>query len=256
MLRLDVIFYQVKVLVGYSRAVDRSSLTGAPVDAALVRSLRAAREHQQGETGHQQGEAVRSLRERKKEMTRTALWNAGVDLFVLHGFDNVSVAQIAAAAEVSKMTFFNYFPTKEDLVIGPMSEHIGEPAQVVRDRAPGESPVLALRRHYLGALARRDPVTGLCDRPNVVAVMRLVAETPSLMQRMLGRLSETEALLAAALGTDLRSRLSAAMILGVRHALTQENHRRLLDGETADEVYPSAVVAANDGFDLLESGLN
>src|SRR5689334_22893766 len=124
-----------------------------------------------------------TLRERKKAQTRTNLWNAAIELFASHGFDNVSIAQIVAAADVSKMTFFNYFGAKEDLVIGPMSEHIGEPAEVVRSREPGETPVLALRRHFLDALERHDPITGLCDKPNVLAVQRLIHETPSLMQR-------------------------------------------------------------------------
>src|SRR3954463_10622699 len=107
--------------------------------------------------------ATETLRQRKKAQTRAALWNTAIELFVEHGFDNVSVTQIAAAAEVSKMTFFNYFPTKEDLVIGPMAEHTNELAETVRARVAGEPPVEALPRHFLDGLARRDPVTGLCD---------------------------------------------------------------------------------------------
>lgn len=198
---------------------------------------------------------METLRERKKAQTRTALWNAAIELFVEHGFDNVSVAQIAAAAEVSKMTFFNYFPTKEDLVVGPMSDHIGEPAAIVRDRAPGESPVAALHRHFLDALARRDPVSGLCDRPNVLSVLRLVLETPSLMQRAYGVQAATQDRLAAELGPDFRHRAAAAMIMGVRNALTMENTRRLLAGEPVDKVYPEAVANANEAFALLQSGL-
>ncbi|WP_426508957.1 TetR family transcriptional regulator [Dactylosporangium sp. McL0621] len=196
-----------------------------------------------------------TLRERKKAQTRLALWNAAIELFVEHGFDNVSVAQIAAAADVSKMTFFNYYPSKEDLVVGPMSEHIGEPALIVRTRAPGSSPVDALHRHFLEGLARRDPNTGLCDKPNVLAVLQLIFSTPSLTQRALAMLAESANELAAELGPDFRHRAAASMIAGVRNALVMENTNRLLAGESADAVYPSAVANADEAFALLRSGL-
>lgn len=48
------------------------------------------------------------------------------------GFDNVSITEIAAAAEVSKMTVFNYFPAKEDLVLLRVDDHFEESASVVR----------------------------------------------------------------------------------------------------------------------------
>lgn len=77
-----------------------------------------------------------SLRERKKLQTRHRLLAAATALFAERGFDKVSVAEIAEAAEVSKMTVFNYFAGKEDLVLAPMEEHIGDVARAVRDRPP------------------------------------------------------------------------------------------------------------------------
>ncbi|MGW2252955.1 TetR/AcrR family transcriptional regulator [Kitasatospora sp. NPDC001660] len=93
------------------------------------------------------------------------------------------MAEIAAAAEVSKMTVFNYFPTKEDLVMGPMEQHLDEPARVVRERAPGTSAVAALREHFLAALAAFDPASGLNDDRTVLDVVRLVHRTPALATR-------------------------------------------------------------------------
>src|ERR1700748_497169 len=88
------------------------------------------------------------LRARKKARTHDAIADAAISLFLAHGFDQVSVNDIAAAAEVSKPTLFRYFPTKEDLVLHRVADHNGEAARVVRARQPGVSPVAALHRHF------------------------------------------------------------------------------------------------------------
>jgi AcrR family transcriptional regulator len=56
------------------------------------------------------------LRERKKQRTRELIAETARRLFGERGFDRVTVAEVARAAEVSEQTVFNYFPTKEDLV--------------------------------------------------------------------------------------------------------------------------------------------
>ena len=74
------------------------------------------------------------LRERKKQRTHAAISEAAIALFLEHGFNQVSVAQVAEAAEVSKRTLFAYFPTKEDLVVHRLADHETEFARVVRAR--------------------------------------------------------------------------------------------------------------------------
>ncbi|MFD9601113.1 TetR/AcrR family transcriptional regulator [Streptomyces sp. NPDC059970] len=196
-----------------------------------------------------------SLRERKKQLTYQAVSDAAIAMFLERGFDKVSVAEVAAAADISKPTLFRYFPTKEDLALHRFADHEDEAARVVAARADTESPLDALRRHFLDGLERRDPVTGLCDAPQVLAFMRLLYGTPSLVARMYAYQGRSEAALARALGDRVRDRLAAGQIIAVQRILGLENWRRIDAGESADQAYGSAVEAAELAFVQLRSGL-
>jgi AcrR family transcriptional regulator len=198
---------------------------------------------------------VTSLRERKKRRTHDAISAAAISLFLRSGYDAVSVAEVADAAEVSKPTLFKYFPTKEDLVLHRIADHQGEAARVVLGRRPAESPLAALRRHFLDGLDRRDPVTGLNDHEQVLAYHRLVFSTPSLAARVASYTEAEEAALAEALGGDLTARLAAGQVVAVQRILARDNWRQLIEGRSADEVHAAAAEAANQAFDLLERGL-
>src|ERR1700733_13675694 len=91
------------------------------------------------------------LRERKKQRTRQLIAETAWRLFAERGFDQVPVAEVAAAAEVSEATVFNYFPTKEDLVFNRMETFEQELVGAIRDRQPGESIVQAFGRFVLVA---------------------------------------------------------------------------------------------------------
>ncbi|MGM0353808.1 TetR family transcriptional regulator [Streptomyces sp. ECR3] len=178
-----------------------------------------------------------------------------IALFLERGFDAVSVAEVAAAAEISKPTLFRYFPTKEDLVLHRFADHETEPARVVAARAEGTSPVAALRARFLDGLDRRDPVTGLNDAPAVLDFHRLLYGTPALAARLHGYLERSEAALASALGGGLDARLAAAQIIAVQRVLALENWRRMAAGERADDVHGEAVEAAQRAFGRLGEGL-
>lgn len=199
------------------------------------------------------------LRERKKIQTRRRLLAEATRLFSERGFDQVSVAEIADAADVSKMTVFNYFDSKEDLVLAPMEEHIGDMARVVRDRVSGESAVAGMRRQFLAAVERRDPSVGMSDSPVALGLLQLIQQTPALLTRAHAFFARTDELLVDALvgeGEDRAvARVVAAQLIGTRNALIAENHRRLLAGESADAIASDAVVLAGRAFDLLEKGL-
>ncbi|MER6799893.1 TetR/AcrR family transcriptional regulator, partial [Amycolatopsis mediterranei] len=74
------------------------------------------------------------LRERKKQATRLLISNVATGLFAERGFEEVTVAEIAEAAGVSKMTVFNYFPRKEDLFLDRHADRLAELTSVLRSR--------------------------------------------------------------------------------------------------------------------------
>ncbi|MEU5025243.1 TetR family transcriptional regulator [Streptomyces milbemycinicus] len=213
-----------------------------------------------GETG---------LRERKKQRMYRTISETAISLFLERGFDQVSVADVAAAAEVSKPTLFRYFPAKEDLVLHRFADHEDEAARVVRGRPAGQPPLDALHQHFLAGLARRDPITGLNDVPGVLAFQRLLYGTPSLVARMFEYISRSEEALTTALSADraaggpddltapddVTPRLAAGQIIAVQRILGQDNWRRIEGGASADEVYPGAMAAADRAFAMLRTGL-
>ncbi|MFJ9860151.1 TetR family transcriptional regulator [Streptomyces albogriseolus] len=192
------------------------------------------------------------LRERKRRRMYRTVSDIAVRMFLERGFDAVSVAEVAAAAEISKPTLFRYFPAKEDLVLYRIADHEEEPARVVRE---GPTPLEALKRHFLEGLERRDPVTGLNDDPEVLAFHTLLYGTPSLVARLYGHLERAEEALAEALGGGLDARLAAGQIIAVRRILAQENWRRIAAGERLDAVREDAVAAAERAFGVLTRSL-
>ena len=100
------------------------------------------------------------LRERKKQQTRRLIADTARRLFAERSFDDVTVAEVARAAEVAEATVFNYFPSKEDLFYSGLEAFEEALLSAVRERQPGESVLAAFGRFVLeprGLLAARDP---------------------------------------------------------------------------------------------------
>src|ERR1700723_2371425 len=92
------------------------------------------------------------LRERKKAKTRLAISNLATKMFIERGFDDVTVAEVAATADVSVATIFNYFETKEDLFFDRDGETIEAQRRCVLERKAGETIASALHRGFLAAI--------------------------------------------------------------------------------------------------------
>ncbi|MDP4503553.1 TetR/AcrR family transcriptional regulator [Nonomuraea turcica] len=138
------------------------------------------------------------LREQKKRETRQAISDHATQLFLERGFDRTTIADIAAAARVAKMTVTNYFPRKEDLALDHHEAFVAGLAEAVAGRAPGESALDAVRRAFLGALERRDPVIGFTGWD----FARMIADSPTLVARLRDLHDQREEALAAQLATE------------------------------------------------------
>src|SRR3954470_4849743 len=79
------------------------------------------------------------LRERKKRATRDAIATTARRLFAERGFDAVTVAEVAVAADVSEKTVFNHFATKEDLAFAGREQGLAQFVTAIAERSPGES---------------------------------------------------------------------------------------------------------------------
>lgn len=126
-----------------------------------------------------------TLRDRRREETTTAIAEAALDLAVARGWSAVTVDDVAGAAGVSRRTFFNYFPTKDEALL-----HLAatwDPALLAGFTA-STGPVLDALEDLVVAHAARQ----LHDRTRSLQVMRLVETTPELLPGLLARFAAVE----------------------------------------------------------------
>ena len=196
------------------------------------------------------------LRERRKQETRKAISNIATQMFVDRGFDEVTIAEVADAAGVAKMTVTNYFPRKEDLVLDRAQAIERHLADVIAARAPGESMLAAIRRDYAEAVARAEVTLGLSSP----AFAAMILGSPVLAGRVREMLDRREQLLgdavAAETGTDgPQQRLVAVLLASVHRVLAAEASRRSLEGQPRGQICAVLADAATRAFDLLEPSL-
>ena len=138
-------------------------------------------------------EAQPGRRERKKLATRQALQDAALRLVAERGLDQVTVEDISEAADVATRTFFNYFSSKEEALLGNAPEKAATVHRLVADRPATESPLEAvyqvLRELTLQRAQRRE---------ELLLRQRVIERHPGLLARQLGMYASFERALAAA----------------------------------------------------------
>jgi AcrR family transcriptional regulator len=200
---------------------------------------------------------MEGLRERKKRQTREDIAAAAMRLFGERGFDAVTVAEVARAADVSEKTVFNYFPAKEDLVIHRGIERTEALIEAVRAQSPGTSLLAPFRRnteHFLDEV-ERGPIEA------IIAVPRLVMGSVTLRLRLFGGWEQEAAALAPAVAAqaglapdDFLAAVMARTLSWTQRLVFRAAFTRLLDGEDQREVAASLRVEAARAYDKLEAG--
>lgn len=147
-------------------------------------------------------------------MTREAIFAAAQSLFSERGFDQVTVAEIADAANVSVKTLFSYIGAKEELLFNGRPAVLDAVVGAVRNRGLAQTPLVAAAQALLAAVDDTDP-----DK-NLGAFLRTVNAGPAARSRLRALWEETEDALAEALATrkdgprELAARrLTAAQIM-------------------------------------------
>ena len=202
------------------------------------------------------------LRERKKARTRELIAETARTLFAERGFEAVTVAEVARAADVSQQTVFNYFPTKEDLVFWRLEAFEAELLGAIRDRPAGEPVIAAFGRFVRrprGLLAERDAAA----RARLAGITRTIAESPALLARERQTLARYTASLAALIAEeqgagpgDIAPTVAANALMGVHHALVAQARAGLLAGTPQAALARRLVEQADGALALLERGLS
>jgi AcrR family transcriptional regulator len=137
-------------------------------------------------------------RERKKQRTREQIVERAMELFDERGFEHVTIAEIAAAADIAPRTFFSYFPSKEDVVFHDFDVVFDVIKERIDGRAEGESTMDALRAfivEFVEQVDHGDPAEQ-CRR-------RVISASPSLQQHDRERVGRIEHVIADGLARDL-----------------------------------------------------
>jgi AcrR family transcriptional regulator len=200
------------------------------------------------------------LRELKKQRTRELIAETARGLFAKRGFERVTVAEIARAAEVSEQTVFNYFPSKEDLVYWRLESFENELLQAIRERGQGESILSAFGRFVLqqrGLLAEQDAAA----RRQLLELTRTITESPALLAREREIFARYTVSLAALIAEETRARpddaepwVVANALMGVHRALVDRSRRQIVDGVPSERIRRDVRTQGKRALAMLERG--
>lgn len=197
------------------------------------------------------------LRERKKERTRRLIGETAQRLFAERGFDAVTVAEVARAADVSEGTVFNYFPTKEQLFYSGMEAFEAQLVDAVRERSADESVLDAFRRFQLES-AKRLAHDETAD--TVATAARIVGASPALQSREREVVAQSTNALATLVADESGLHLVEAWtvanaLMGVQRAMVAYVRSEVLAGRRGSRLATDARTQAKRAFSRLEQGL-
>jgi AcrR family transcriptional regulator len=189
---------------------------------------------------------ARGLRERKKQKTRDAIQREAMRLIGKQGYDQTTIEQIAAAVEISPSTFFNYFPTKEDVVLYDAYDPVL--ASLLAERPADEPMSVSFRRvlEEMGGIFER-------DRDIILARGKLWFEVPALRARIWEELEKAQVFMSAQISRrsgrdagDFETRVAVMLMVGAAMEAMREWLRR--DGKG------SFIALVNEALDMADAG--
>ncbi|HEV7773790.1 MAG TPA: TetR/AcrR family transcriptional regulator [Conexibacter sp.] len=204
------------------------------------------------------GGAPQGLRDRKKRATRDAIATTARRLFAERGFDAVTVAEIAVAADVAEKTVFNHFATKEDLAFAGGEARLAQLVADIAQRPPGTSVLDVFRANSEAML---DTVAAGETKDSLV-VPRIVRDSPALQERLaVGWAREADTLvdaIAEATGADdddLVPTVVARTLAWTLITIFRATFDGLLAGEDPEQLAARMRPQAARAYDQLAAGL-
>jgi AcrR family transcriptional regulator len=187
---------------------------------------------------------IQSLRIRKQQVVRDAIFEAAIELFALKGFDETTVEEVAEAAGVSRRSFFRYFASKDDLLAQNVVHYGSALIAAIGGCAPGSTPLEIVRETVLSVAEQT------VSHPRTRQVIEISERSASARQAHLSRLMEVEDHVAAAFAGrlksgskyDLKPRLLSSLTLSVMNIAIMAWYR----GD-----YPDLGTAAKQAFSNL-----
>jgi AcrR family transcriptional regulator len=200
------------------------------------------------------------LRQHKKQQTRQRIAETAQRLFAAHGFDGVTVVDIAREAEVSEATVFNYFPTKDELFYSGLEAFGGQLVDAIANRPPGQPVLEAARLFLVGSGGQFDRIAAgdpdALDQARTMA--RIIASSPALRareQQVLAGNADALAAILAAGPDDVAAAVVANALVGVHRALLDHGRWRVLADDRPGAIAADLRAHAERAFALLAHGL-
>lgn len=199
-------------------------------------------------------------RSRKRLATRLAISNAATRLFIERGFDQVTVDEIAAAADVGRMTVFNHFPRKEDLFFDRDEDARELLRDALRQGDPGVAPVETFRRLAHRLVAERSPLVEFSARSQRFVEATERSETLTARARALR--DEIAHVVAVALAervgrdpTDPDAELAAELLVATWTVAFLQAHRTIRQRRDPEEANAAFLATVDRGATALTAAL-
>lgn len=199
------------------------------------------------------------LRTQHKRRTRETIAGSAMSLFFEHGYDAVTVADVARKAGVSPATVFNYFGAKEDLFFDEVDELQADLVESVRRCPPGKSVLAALRAQVVFQLTAGRPDSA---SEEVTRFHSAIVASEDLQRReqqiQLQRRRTLTLALTEALGLEaenVAAELAAAQYVAAEGVIAANLRAKLLSGQSLADALSELEIVIDDVFESLRTGL-